>query len=336
MRILITGAAGFVGHHTIEHFLKNTTDEIVCIDSFRHKGDSMRLRHLFPPQDMKAGLRIFTHDLTTPISSRMIDAVGEVDAILSIASESHVERSISEPVPFVKNNVALALEVLEYARKVKPKIVIQCGTDEVFGPAIGTDAHTEWLPFMPSNPYAASKAAQDAIFFSYWRTYGVPVVFTHCMNMIGERQDPEKFIPMCISRILKGETVTIHGKEGDIGSRMYIHCRNLADAWLFLLKKTEPTPYHDDHTRYQTPDSYNVVGEVELDNLTVARMISDILKMPLKYELQDFHEARPGHDRRYALDGSKISALGWKPPVAFKESLEKMVYWTLNHPEWLK
>lgn len=331
-RIVITGGGGFVGHHAVEHFLKNTDYEIVVIDSWRHKGDSLRLRHLL----QEPRLRVLTHDLATPISDRTIDWIGPVDHILAIASESHVERSISDPVPFVQNNVGLALELGEYARKVKPKSIVHCSTDEVYGPAIGTDMHSEWLPFMPSNPYAASKAAQDAIYFSYWRTYGVPLIITHCMNMIGERQDKEKFLPMVIAKVLRGETVTIHGSENDIGSRMYIHSRNLADAWLFLIQKTEPTMYHDDHTRYQMPDSYNVVGEVELDNLTVAKMIATILGKPLKYELLNFHAARPGHDRRYALDGSKIKSLGWTPPVSFEKSLEKMVHWTIQHPEWMK
>ena len=331
-KVLITGIGGFVGSHVAEHFLKTMDYLVVGIDSWRHKGDSLRLRHLM--HDPR--LSIYTHDLTTPISYRLEERIGSIDYILAIASESHVDRSITDPVPFVQNNVSLALQIAEYARRVKPRALIHCSTDEVFGPAIGSDAHTEWLPSLPSNPYAASKSAQDAIYYSYWRTYGLPLIVTHTMNMIGERQDPEKFIPMCISRIDRGETVTIHGKDGDIGSRMYLHARNLADAWRHLIEKTEPYLYQDDHSRYQYPNSYNIAGEVEIDNLTLAKMIASIMGKELKYELVDFHAARPGHDRRYALDSRKITESGWKPPVPFDQSLAKLVRWTLDHREWLR
>jgi dTDP-glucose 4,6-dehydratase len=191
-RILVTGIGGFVGSHFAEHILKNTDWEIVGIDSFRNKGDSLRLRHLAK----EPRLTVHTHDLQAPISDRMIEVIGSIDYVINIASDSHVDRSISDPVPFVENNVALILNVLEYCRRVKPSKLIQCSTDEVFGPALEGTAHTEWYPILPSNPYAASKAAQNAIAISYWRTYNVPLIITHCMNMIGERQDKEKFIPI--------------------------------------------------------------------------------------------------------------------------------------------
>jgi dTDP-glucose 4,6-dehydratase len=268
-------------------------------------------------------------DLTAPIGERLGHRIGPVDYIWNIASESHVDRSIEDPRPFIENNVSLAITMLDYARIAKPEVFCQISTDEVFGPAPAGILHGEWAPHIPSNPYSASKSAQEAIAISYWRTFGVPVILTSTMNNIGERQDPEKFVPMCIRRILRGEVVTIHGTPEHIGSRFYLHARNHADALLFLTKKGA-TNYPD----ADRPDKFNVVGEEEIDNLTLANMIADILGKPLNYKLLDFHSARPGHDLRYALDGSKLKNLGWEPPVKLRESLEHMIAWTLDHEEW--
>lgn len=329
-RILVTGTSGFVGHHFVSHIIKKTDWQVVGVNSFRHRGCSRRLDGI--PHDR---FQNFTHDLIAPIDERTIHLMGDIDYIINFASESHVDRSIDDPVPFIENNVKLMLNVLELVRKIKPEKFIQISTDEVFGPALDDYRHKEWDTTLPSNPYAGSKAAQEAIAVSYWRTYGIPLVITNTMNIIGERQDKEKFVPMLISKIIKDEEVTIHGKEGMIGTRFYLHARNQADAILFLLKNHAPTPYKDQQSVIERPDRFNIVGEKELDNLTLAQMVADILGKKLKYKLVDFHAARPGHDRRYALDGSKIKAYGWEIPVNFEASLEKTVKWTVEHPEWL-
>lgn len=331
---LITGVSGFVGHRVAEYLLEKTDWNLVGIDSFRHKGDSLRL------VDIKNNprLRIITHDLTTPISDRMIDHIGPVDYVLHIASESHVDRSLTDPVPFVKNNVALALEVSEYVRKIKPKVYLTMQTDESYGAAYQDGyAHKEWDAHRPSNPYAASKAAQENIYHSYWRSYGIPYIRTNTMNIFSIRQDAEKFVPMCISKIAKGETVTIHGNEKVIGARMYLEAGNLADAWLFILQNIEPVLYDNNKANeLQEPAAYNVAGTEEVDNLTLAKKIAEFVGKPLKYELVDFHHTRPGHDLFYRLDSSKIREAGWKMPIPLWESLEQTVKWTLAHPEWLK
>jgi dTDP-glucose 4,6-dehydratase len=328
--IVITGSAGFIGTHLAEHILNNTDWNVVGIDSFKHRGDSLRVNQNPDRYTM------YCHDLAAPISDRLRNKIGPVDYIVNMASESHVDRSITDPVDFVTNNIALCLNMLEYARKEKPSHFIQISTDEVYGAALNGINHKEWSTILPSNPYSGSKAAQEAIAISYWRTYNVPVIITNTMNNIGEYQDSEKFVPMLINRINAGEEVTIHGKKGDIGSRYYLHARNHADAVLFLLTKTKPTLYQDTMDRIIVPDRYNVVGEVELDNLELAEMIARILEKPLKYRLEDFHACRPGHDRRYALDGNKMQELGWKAPVPFLDSLKKTIAWTLERPEWLK
>lgn len=328
MRVLITGSAGFIGSHVVDHFLANTDWDIIGIDSFRHRGDSLRVQ-----SDPR--YKIYCHDLNAPISYRLAQKIGDVDAIINMASESHVDRSIEEPADFIRNNVNVSLNTLDYAITTRIKQYIQISTDEVYGAAPEGLNHKEWSPILPSNPYAASKAAQEAIAISYWRTYGLPLVITNTMNNFGSKQDKEKFIPMLISKIESGQEVTIHGTERYIGKRHYLHARNHADALMWLIKNIHPISYQDTSGDIIFPSRYNVVGEAEVDNLELANIISKILRRPLLYKFVDFHAARPGHDRRYSLDGTKLKDLGWKAPVAFFESLKKTVEWTLENREWL-
>jgi len=328
-KVLITGSAGFVGHHFVDYFLEKTDWDIVGLDSFKHRGDSMRVQ-------THERYQIYTCDLTTPISYRLASQIGEIDYLLSVASESHVDRSITDPVPFVKNNVDLILNVLEYARVVKPKVFLQISTDEVYGAAPEGIDHQEWSSILPSNPYSASKAAQEAIAISYWRTFGVPLILTNTMNMLGKRQDPEKYLPMLIHRIAHDLKVIVHGTPEYIGKRHYLDCTNLADAVHFLITKTTPTLYHDDPKKIILPDRYNIVGDVELDNLQLAEAVAAILQKNLNVEFLDFHQARPGHDRRYSLDGSKIKNLGWSAPISLEQTLNEIIEYTLKNPIWLK
>lgn len=329
-KILITGSAGFVGSHLVDHIIANTNWHIIGLDSFKHRGDSVRISQ--PPSRYD----IYTHDLTTPISDRLIKKIGHIDYIINMASESHVDRSITDPVPFCENNFSLMLTMLEYARKIKPTIFIQISTDEIYGAALLDRNHKEWETYLPSNPYSASKAAQESLCISYWRTYDVPIVISNTMNMIGEQQDHEKFLPMVINNVYAGKEVTVHGSKDCIGSRFYLHARNNADALLFILNKTFPQIYFNSPDKIIMPDKYNIVGDAEIDNLELAEMVADILGKELKYKLVDFHTARPGHDRKYALDGSKLKELGWVAPISFHESLKRTIAWTLNNPEWLE
>jgi dTDP-glucose 4,6-dehydratase len=276
---------------------------------------------------------VFTHDLSTLFCDEAIKKIGHIDYILNIASDSHVDRSISDPVPFVRNNINVALTMLELARKLKPKLFLQFSTDEVYGVAPFGMNHKEWSPIVPSNPYSASKAAQEAIAISYWRTYGVPLIITNTMNLFGETQDAEKFIAKSIRAVLNNEKVTVHGKPGKIGSRFYLHARNMADAVLYILNNLPPKQYIQDENLL--PDRYNIVGDVELNNLEMAQTISEICGKELSYDLVDHHTARPGHDYRYALDGGKLRESGWKAPLDFKASLKKYIDWTLNNKTWL-
>lgn len=326
--LLLTGIAGFAGSHALEHVLANTDWQVTGLASFRHRGDPLRLVNADP-----ARVRIFYADIRSDLSPRLVDQIGPVDYVWHLAAESHVDRSIDEPRHFIENNVGATLTVLEYARLVKPRVVIQVSTDEVYGPApVGHD-HAEWSPILPSNPYSASKAAQEAAAIAYWRTYAVPVVITNTMNLFGERQDAEKFIPMCIGRILAGQAVTVHGQPDRIGSRFYLHARNHADALLWLTRNRQPARYQEGEA--DRPDRFHVRGEREIDNLEMAGLIARMLGRPLRHEFVDFHAARPGHDRRYALDDAKLRDLGWVPPFSLEQSLARTIDWTLDHREWV-
>lgn len=332
MRILLTGASGFVGSHVLAHLLARTDARIVCLWTLRHHGNSQRITDALAlaPEPGAWDHRVTTvmHDLACPVPATLEREIGSVDAILNIASESHVERSIADPAPFVRNNIELMLNMLDLARRTRPRIVLHMGTDEEYGPAYGDYRHREWDTVLPSNPYSASKTAQSALATAWWRTYGVPVVLTRTMNLIAPGQDPEKFVPMVIRKVLAGETVTIHASpEGVPGSRHWIDARDFADAWVHLLGTAEPEMYPD-HSR---PSMYHIVGQ-ERSNLEIARTIAQILDRPLRYELASFHSSRPGHDLRYALDGSKLAAAGWKPSRPIEETLADIVTWYTNRP----
>jgi dTDP-glucose 4,6-dehydratase len=332
-RIAVSGIGGFVGHHLFQHILANTDWDIVGTDSFRHQGKTDRITEVLDGHpDWAARTEIITHDLTAPVSSQMISRIGDIDYLIAMASESHVDRSIADPVPFVRNNVDVMLNTLELARVIKPRVVLHVSTDEIYGPVRqGQPPHPEWDPILPSNPYSASKAAQEAIAISYWRSYGVPCVITNLMNVIGERQGGEKFLPILVRKILLGETVQIHGTEDEIGSRNYLHARNAADAWLFILGMA-PAMF----PQALRPDRYNVAGLSPVSNLALAQEVARILGRPLRYEFTGFDvKNRPGHDPHYGLDMSKLLDLGWKPPVELYESLERTVRWTVDHPAWL-
>lgn len=337
-RVLLTGASGFVGSHVLRHLLVNTDWEIVCPVTFTHKGvqDRIRLSIEDHPEYLKRTKFVYV-DLASPMTTVTAYAFGKIDYVLNLASESHVDRSIEEPAPFIINNVSLICHLLDWARSQDSlEKFVQISTDEVYGPAALGYAHKEWEDLhLPSNPYSASKAAQEDICFAYWRTYGVPLIVTNTMNIIGETQDPEKYVPLVVQKVLNGEKLGIHASTttGQIGSRYYLHARNQADGLLYLLNNVDPVQYENESTNVHK--RFHIVGELELDNLQLAEIIAQELGLPLNYELVDFNNSRPGHDLRYALDGQNMADIGWTPPLPLEESLRKTVRWMYNNKEWL-
>jgi dTDP-glucose 4,6-dehydratase len=325
-KILVTGGCGFIGHHFVEHLYVNTDWQIIIIDklSYASKGFE-RLRDTERLNTDR--IKIFTIDLINPISYGISREIGEVDYIVHMAAETHVDNSIKNPKLFIENNVMSTFNLLEFARTLKNlKIFFYFSTDEVFGPALGNKLFKEWDRHKPTNPYSASKSAAEQICISYENTYKVPLMIVNVMNAFGERQHVEKFIPLCIKKLINGEKIYIHSYPDRLksGTRFYIHCRNIAAAVLFLIKNGT------------IGEKYNIKGEKEVSNLEMAQSIATIMNVHLEYEMVDFHSKRPGHDLRYGLDGSKLFNMGFELPIDFNESLKNTVLWTLKNNKWLE
>lgn len=330
--VLLTGGCGFIGTHTVEYWLSQTDWDITVLDGLRHAGDASRLARIagYDPKRV----RVLWHDLRSPIPASLSCEIGKVDYLVNMASDSHVDRSISDPAPFILNNTALAVNVLDYARRAKPAKVIQVSTDEVFGPAKGGQSHKEADPLKPSNPYSASKGAQELIAMAYWRTYGVPVAITRTMNNFGRYQHPEKYVPMIVERLLAGKAIDIHAKplvpnpdpynpqHWLPGSRVWLHASNHASALTYILEKVDFAVYDDDT---DTPTRFNIAGEIEVDNYQLGWHAAKVLDVPYHHRFVDYHSQRPGHDLRYSLDGSALAAHGWKQPTIFAESFIRTV-----------
>ena len=342
-RVLVTGGAGFIAHHVIDHFLRNTDWEIISLDRLDYSGNLNRLNNLISlhSKDNQKRVKIVWHDLKSEISDLTMNFIGKIDVIMHLAASSHVDRSISNPMEFVMDNTVGTVNLLNYARKIDNlERLIYFSTDEVFGPAPNGILYKERDRYNSTNPYSASKAAGEEFCVAFENTYNLPIYISHTMNVFGERQHPEKFIPMCIRKIHNGETVHIHSDPTKTipGSRFYIHARDVAEAMYFLLHMTpeqKAIVAERDYGGAKCP-KFNVVGKEEIDNLTLARNIAEAQNKDLKYEMIDFHSSRPGHDLRYGLDGSFMRDLGWEPKLSLKERINEVVDWSLKNDEWIK
>lgn len=336
--LFLTGASGFVGATVLEHVLTHTDWHVTAPVSYRHHGDGVRITDVLDRHPRRrARVTVIAHDLALPITPLLADRIGPVDYVWNIASESHVDRSLADPVPFVRNNVELMLNVLEYARTVRPRLFLAMSTDEVFGPAPADYSHHEWDAIKPSNPYSASKASQEALAYGWWRAFGIPLLVTNTMNLISPSfQDPEKFVPRVARAVLLGEKLPVHASpDGQSGSRCWLDARDFAAAWLWLTLRfdgDETVTYYP--TLPEQPHRFNIVGE-EATNLDLGLAMADIAGTTLDYELVDFHSQRPGHDPRYSLDGSKLAGLGWAGPRPLRDTLADIVAWYRAHPEHL-
>ena len=327
VKIIITGGCGFIGHHMVEHIFKMTDWEIIIIDKLNYASNGFeRLRDTNTLNNVR--IKVFTNDLINELPAGIIKEIGtNIDYIIHMAAETHVDNSIRTPKLFIDNNITSTIHILEYARTLPNlKKIFYFSTDEVFGPALGNTLFKEWDRHKPTNPYSASKSAAEQICIAYENTYKIPLIIVNVMNAFGERQHVEKFIPLCIKKILNNEKIYIHSypDKKTSGTRFYIHARNISAAVLFLI------------TNGSIGEKYNISGEKEVSNLEMAELIAKIMNKDLQYELIDFHSDRPGHDLRYGLDGSKLFQMGFELPVNFEESLKKMVNWTLENQKWLE
>ena len=208
-------------------------------------------------------------------------------------------------------------------------------TDEIFGPAPNGIKYKEDDRYNSTNPYSATKAGGEELAVAYENTYRLPIYITHTMNVFGERQHPEKFIPMCIKKIRDGEQITIHSDKSKTipGSRHYIHAEDVAEAIYFLL--TTKINSEVDFGGAKCP-KFNIVGSEEIDNLELAKTIAAAQGKELKYEMVDFHSSRPGHDLRYSLSGEKMKNLGWQPSIRLTERIKQVVDWSLKNQNWIE
>jgi dTDP-glucose 4,6-dehydratase len=320
MRILVTGGCGFIGSNFIRYLLKTHPDySLINVDKLTYAGNIENLSDL----SNSPCYHFIRGDIAE--APRMEELISKgVDAIVNFAAESHVDRSIEDPNAFMKTNVFGTFALLEAVRKVFPKQRIRfthVSTDEVYGSLGETGAFTEETPLVPNSPYSASKAAADMLVMAYHRTYGLPTVITRCSNNYGPYQFPEKLIPLMISNAIEDKELPIYGDGLYIRDWIHVedHCRAL-DLVLHHGREGE---------------IYNIGGRSERTNLSVAHAILDRLGKP--HSLIRFVTDRPGHDRRYAIDFSKIKkTLKWEPSVSFEEGISQTVEWYQTNREWWK
>jgi dTDP-glucose 4,6-dehydratase len=333
-RVLVTGGAGFIAHHLIDTLIQTTDWEIVTLDRLDFSGSYNRLNDIlkdYTPEQKKR-VKVVFHDLRADINPLTSDKIGGINYVFHLAAGSHVDRSIDYPMEFVQDNVIGTVNLLEWARKMNLEKFFYFSTDEVFGPAPNGIKYKEHDRYNSTNPYSASKAAAEEICVAYHNTYGVPIVITHTMNVFGERQHPEKFIPMVIRKVSEGKKVTIHSDPTRTipGSRHYIHAKDVADGLMFIVNNLGDYEIDNEYGGAKCP-KFNLVGPEETDNLTLAKLVAEAQGKELIYELIDFHSSRPGHDLRYALDGGLLKSLGWEPKIKFSERIKQVVKWTLDN-----
>ena len=336
-KILITGGAGFIAHHVIDKILSTTDWEIITLDRLDFSGNLNRLKEVVSsyPQSEQKRVKVVHHDLKAELNPEISATIGKIDYISHLAAGSHVDRSISYPLEFVMDNVVGTAHILDYARKIDGlERFAYFSTDEVFGPAPTGVYYKENDRYNSTNPYSATKAGAEELVVAFENTYGLPAIITHTMNVFGERQNPEKYIPMVIKKVRDGELVTVHSdaKKTVAGSRHYIHAEDVAEALLFLYNY-DLFSLKADETGAKC-QKFNIVGKDEIDNLQLAQFIAETQNKELIYEMVDFHSQRPGHDLRYSLDGTKMAKMGWEPTSAYKR-LESTIKWTLKNDRWL-
>ncbi len=349
-RVLITGAGGAIGAHVLAGVMKNTDWDVTLTDSFatEHKGYYDRITevckgHLF----WRRRITIIQHDLRAPFTPRQVAKMGKIDYIINLASRSDVQNAIDDPISFLRNNSDMMITMLELARDLwslrspgaKPpagSAFIHFSTDEVYGPAPkDSKGHPEWDAIVPSNPYSASKAAQEAYAISYWRSYNLPLIITNTMNNFGEMQAPSKFPAMIQKKIVAHEEITVHvGSDGESGTRYYLHSSNSADALIFILNNVEATLH--DAGEIDRPVRLNIVGDKQISNEELVQIIAGMMRGFAKYKRVAFHDHNPGHDLHYGLDGTKMRELGWTSPETFEASMKRCIQWQKAHPEWMK
>ncbi|MDJ0785231.1 MAG: dTDP-glucose 4,6-dehydratase [Myxococcota bacterium] len=333
--LLVTGGAGFIGSNFVRTLLRETPSRVVVVDKLTYAGTEANLVGLDPDR-----FRLVRADIADAETLAKLLADLRPRAIVNLAAETHVDRSIDGPAAFVQTNVVGCFVLLEAARalvaggseaEASEFRFLHVSTDEVFGSLGGEGAFDESTPYAPSSPYSASKAGADHFVRAYHRTYGLPTLLTNCSNNYGPRQFPEKLVPLTILNALEGRELPIYGDGRQVRDWLYVedHCAGL----LTVLQRGTPG------------ESYNIGGNEECTNLELVDRLCEQLQAirpvdpdrPPYVSLKAHVEDRPGHDRRYAIDSSRIQReLGWRPRHSLAEGLGKTVAWYLANGDWCR
>ncbi len=331
MKILITGGAGFIGSHVVRLFVtKYPNYEIHNLDCLTYAGNLENITDI----ESAANYHFHKIDINNAENVQALFEKYRFDGVIHLAAESHVDRSISGPIDFVKTNVIGTMNLLNAFKSVwkddfNGKRFYHISTDEVYGSLGATGLFTETTPYSPNSPYSASKASSDHFVRAYGETYGVPYIITNCSNNYGPNQFPEKLIPLFINNILNNKALPVYGDGNYTRDWLYVEDHAVAIDLAFHQGRNHET--------------YNIGGFNEWKNIDLVKLLCKIMDRKLgnaegtSEALITFVKDRPGHDLRYAIDATKINKeLGWKPSVTFEQGLEKTVDWYLNNNEWLQ
>lgn len=315
MKILITGGCGFIGSNFVWHILKATEHEVINLDALAYSGNPENLV-AFEDNNRYSFVKGRIED-----KNLVSEYMGDVDYVVNFAAESHVDRSILDPRPFIVTNVEGTQTLLEACMQKDIEKFVHISTDEVYGELGDTGKFTEDMPLLPNSPYSASKAAAEMIVRAYRETYGLPVVTARPSNNYGYRQYPEKLIPLVITNLIEGKPVPVYGEGKNVRDWIFVEdCCAGIDA---ILNNGNPG------------EIYNVGGENERRNIEIVRIILKLMNMGEEHIR--FVEDRPGHDYRYALDNTKIRRdTGWKPKTGIEEGLAMTIKWYKENPSWWK
>ncbi|WP_127136063.1 dTDP-glucose 4,6-dehydratase [Flagellimonas oceanensis] len=327
--ILVTGGAGFIGSHVVRHFVQNYQDyHVYNIDALTYAGNLENLKDI----EDQTNYTFIKGDITEDDFLTKLFSENEFDGVIHLAAESHVDRSISDPLSFVKTNVLGTVNLLNQSVKIANKNpdfrFYHVSTDEVYGALGNSGLFTESTPYSPNSPYSASKASSDHFVRAYGETYGLPFVISNCSNNYGPNHFPEKLIPLFINNIIQNKALPVYG-DG-----------NYTRDWLYVKDhaKAIDLVFH----RGTNGETYNIGGFNEWKNIDLVMLLCKLMDKKLgrtegvSEELITFVKDRPGHDLRYAIDASKINTqLGWEPSVTFEQGLELTIDWYFDNQEWL-
>jgi dTDP-glucose 4,6-dehydratase len=330
-KIIITGGAGFIGSHVVRRFVKTYPEyQIINLDKLTYAGNLMNLKDV----EQAANYRFVKGDIVDAAFIDELFATEQPDAVIHLAAESHVDRSISNPTEFVMTNVLGTVNLLNAARKhwadrYDKTRFYHVSTDEVYGAlAMGSGMFTEETPYDPHSPYSASKASSDHFVRAYHDTYGIDAVISNCSNNYGSHHFPEKLIPLAIHNIKNNKPIPVYGKGENVRDWLWVEDHARAIDVIFHQAKAGET--------------YNIGGHNEWKNIDLIRLLCQIMDRKLgraegeSAKLISFVTDRAGHDLRYAIDAAKLkNELGWEPSLQFEEGLEKTVDWYLSNEDWL-